>query len=90
MKQRGNNTAYIGETKKRSLLKSFVWRVLGFFVLGTISWIVTHNWGTTSLITITYQMIQIVLYYFHERYWGKVEWGRIKLAEFERGNGEGI
>lgn len=87
-KRRGNYF-YNGETRRRSWAKAIVWRIIAFFVLGIITWLVTHNWGKTSLITITYQAIQVVLYYFHERCWDNVEWGRIK-AKGQVDYGEGI
>ncbi len=89
MKNKRTNCTYIGETRRRSWVKAIVWRLIAFFILGAVSWLVTHNWGQTSLITITYQAIQIVLYYFHERYWDNVEWGRIKFKE-QVDRGEGI
>jgi uncharacterized membrane protein len=43
----------------------------------------------TSWITITFHSIRLVLYYFHERGWENVEWGRIKVQERVE-HGEGI
>ncbi len=88
MKNNNGKCAYIGEQKRRSWLKSLVWRVIGIFVLGGISWAITRNWEQTSVITITFHTIRLVLYYVHERYWDNVEWGRIKYVEqMERGEG---
>ena len=89
MKNNGGKCAYIGETKKRSWLKSIVWRIIGIFVLGGITWLVTHDWEQTSVITVTFHTIRLVLYYFHERVWDNMEWGRIKFRE-EVDRGEGI
>ena len=90
MKSERRNCAYIGETKRRSWLKSLVWRLVGIVILGGLSWLVTHDWEQTSLITIIFHSIRLVLYYVHERLWDGVEWGRMKVSEVERGGGEGI
>jgi len=84
-----NNCSYIGETKRRSWLKSITWRIIGIFILGAITWFFTHNWEKASLITISFHSIRLVLYYFHERYWDNVEWGRITVKE-QMDRGEGI
>ena len=66
----------IVESHARSWLKSIVWRIMGVFILGLLAWMVTKDWGTTTLITITFHLIRLVLYYFHERAWERVRWGR--------------
>ena len=66
------------ETRTRSWVKSIVWRLLGIFILGFISWLVTHSWKEMTLITIIFHTIRLILYYFHERLWEAISWGRIK------------
>lgn len=90
MKTKRKNCAYIGETKRRSWLKSIIWRIVGIFILGGLSWMVTRNWEQTSVITIAFHSVRLVLYYFHERLWDDIDWGRIKVTGVERGGGEGI
>ncbi|OGO43433.1 MAG: hypothetical protein A2137_04940 [Chloroflexi bacterium RBG_16_58_8] len=89
MKNKSPNCAYIGETKARSWLKSIIWRLIGIFILGGITWMVTHSWEKTSLITVIFHSIRLVLYYLHERWWGNIDWGRIKAAD-QLDKGEGI
>jgi len=71
------------DTKKRSWLKAITWRLIGIFLLGTISYLITGNWKEMSAITLLFHGIQTVLYYYHERMWERVSWGRVKhpLAE---------
>ncbi len=66
------------ETHTRAWAKSVVWRVIGVFMLGGISWFVTHSWGKVTLITLIFHGVRFVLYYFHERVWDRVEWGKIR------------
>ena len=65
------------ETHSRAWIKSIVWRILGIFILGSISWIITHSWKEMSLITIVFHSIRVILYYFHERVWERIKWGRV-------------
>lgn len=66
------------ETHKRAWVKSIVWRVLGIVILGVISWAATRSWKEMTLITTVFHVIRVILYYFHERVWEKISWGRIK------------
>jgi len=64
------------DSKLRSLVKSVTWRVTGILILGAIAWWFTGSWAETTGITITFHSIRVVLYYFHERAWERVSWGR--------------
>ncbi len=66
------------ETRTRAWIKSIVWRILGIAVLGTIAWLVTHSWKEMTIITIIFHGVRVILYYFHERVWERISWGRIK------------
>lgn len=66
------------ETHTRAWAKSLTWRIAGILILGLISWLVTHSWKEVTLITIVFHSIRFVFYYFHERIWDRVSWGRIK------------
>lgn len=65
----------------RSWVKALVWLIIGIFVLGGLSWMFTHNWAKTSLITITFHGIRTVAYYYHERLWEKINWGRKRVVQ---------
>ena len=69
------------ETHWRSIVKAVVWRILGVIILGGLSWGLTKSWEDTSIITISFNSIRLVLYYFHERAWDRVSWGRKKVKE---------
>jgi len=66
------------ETRSRAWVKSLVWRILGIFILGVISWVITRDLKEMTIITALFHGIRLILYYFHERIWDKVNWGRIK------------
>ncbi|MCO5269829.1 MAG: DUF2061 domain-containing protein [Brumimicrobium sp.] len=60
----------------RSFVKALSWRVLGTLDTIIISWIISGNFtiafsiGSFELITKTF------LYYFHERLWNNIKWGK--------------
>ncbi|MFQ6063950.1 MAG: DUF2061 domain-containing protein [Candidatus Bathyarchaeia archaeon] len=64
------------DTRLRSLVKSATWRIVGILVLGAITWIVTDSWIQTTYITVAFNAVQILLYYFHERLWERTNWGK--------------
>jgi len=68
------------ETHWRSIVKAVVWRILGVIILGGLSWVLTKKWEDTAIITISFNSIRLVLYYFHERAWNRISWG-IKKAK---------
>jgi uncharacterized membrane protein len=74
--KKGRNMAL--ETHARAWIKSIVWRLLGIFILGTVSWIITKSWKEMSIITLLFHSIRVILYYFHERVWERISWGRVK------------
>jgi len=66
------------ESHARAWVKSVIWRILGIAILGIISWFATHSWKEMAMITLFFHGIRVILYYFHERVWEKISWGRIK------------
>jgi len=68
----------IVDTKKRSAVKSITWRVIGIVLLGIISYLITGDWKEMTIITVVFHSIRLVLYYYHERAWERISWGKIK------------
>lgn len=66
------------DTKARSWVKSIVWRVIGIVLLGLISYLITGDLKEMSIITVLFHGIRVILYYFHERWWERISWGRVK------------
>jgi len=61
------------ELKKRSALKSFIWRIVGVILLGIITYGYTGNWITTGLVTVIHHTVFLLVYYLHERMWLKIQ-----------------
>jgi len=66
------------DTRKRSWVKSIVWRVIGIVLLGAIAYLVTGEWEQMAIITVLFHGIRLVMYYFHERAWEHVSWGKVE------------
>jgi uncharacterized membrane protein len=66
------------DTPKRSWAKSITWRIIGVVILGGISYAVTRDLSAVTLITLVFHGVRLILYYWHERFWQRVTWGKIK------------
>ena len=66
------------DTRKRSWTKSVTWRVVGIVLLGGITYAWTRDLWKTTGITLVFHGIRLVLYYYHERLWERISWGRVK------------
>ena len=63
------------ETRKRSMAKSLVWRFICIIVSIIVSFFLTGKWDVAVAIGSIYNVIIMLLYYFHERTWNRVSWG---------------
>jgi len=60
----------------RSLAKAISWRVTGTLDTFIISWIITGQALLASGIALTEILTKICLFWFHERVWNKINFGR--------------
>lgn len=63
-------------TKSRSALKALTWRVTGTIDTFVISWIITSEASIAGGIAMLEVITKTALYYFHERGWNLISWGR--------------
>lgn len=59
----------------RSLAKAVSWRILGSIDTFVISFLITGEASLGAFIAGTEAFTKIFLYYFHERCWGRINWG---------------
>jgi adenylylsulfate kinase len=64
------------ESHARSLTKTITWRMTGSGSTFLISWLITGNAAIAGTILGIHFVTNTVLYYFHERIWNKVQWGK--------------
>jgi len=63
-------------TKSRSFAKALTWRTTGTIDTFLVSWLITTKPFVAASIASVEVLTKIVLYYFHERVWNKIKWGR--------------
>lgn len=63
-------------SKSRSLVKAFTWRTTGTIDTFLLSWLITGKPSTAGMIAGAEIVTKVALYYFHERAWNKITWGR--------------
>jgi uncharacterized membrane protein len=64
------------ESHPRSFAKAVSWRATGSVDTFLVSWLVTGNPVFAGSIAVTEIATKVVLYYLHERVWGRISWGR--------------
>ena len=71
-----NQSEGIADNVKRSLLKTISWRIIGTLDTILISWAITGALSLAFSIGFVELVTKMVLYFFHERAWNKINWGR--------------
>lgn len=61
---------------KRSLAKTITYRIIIVVMVFIISYFVTHDTNSALLITGWNAVLATIIYYFHERAWSRIRWGR--------------
>jgi uncharacterized membrane protein len=64
------------ENKSRSIGKSISWRILATCDTILISFIITGSFAIAATIGSIEVLTKMFLYYFHERVWNRLEYGR--------------
>ncbi|WP_027125775.1 DUF2061 domain-containing protein [Gelidibacter mesophilus] len=64
------------ENMKRTLLKTISWRVVGTIATVVISYIITGTLALAFSIGGIELVSKMVLYFFHERAWNNIKWGK--------------
>ncbi len=64
------------ESPTRSFVKALSWRAFGTFDTILISWLISGRWDVAFTIGSFELLTKTVLYYFHERLWNVIKWGR--------------
>ena len=64
------------EKIKRSVVKTMSWRIIGTITTTTISYMITGTLALAFSIGFIELISKLVLYFFHERAWNKIKWGK--------------
>lgn len=74
----------IPESKKRHLIKTVSWRVIGTIDTIIISWVISGNPITGLKIGGVEVITKMILYYYHERAWYRINFGLTRIRKSER------
>ena len=74
-------------SKKRHVLKTITWRIVGTMDTMLLGWILTGDAAIGVKIGMLEMVTKMFLYYFHERLWYKSDFG-IKNRIYDGGHGE--
>lgn len=64
------------EKIKRSLAKTISWRIVGTADTVIISWLLTGTLTLALSIGAIELVSKMILYFFHERAWNQIKWGK--------------
>ncbi len=71
------------ERRYRTLLKTISWRATGTLDTFLISYLITGKVGLAASISGVEVFTKMFLYYFHERIWNRVKYGKEKPKQPE-------
>jgi sulfate adenylyltransferase subunit 1 (EFTu-like GTPase family)/uncharacterized membrane protein len=72
----GHTTGGWRETHARSLAKAVSWRATGSLDTFLVAFVVTGSPKLAGSVAITEILTKVLIYYFHERLWALVPWGK--------------
>ena len=65
------------EFHKRSIVKATTWRVLATVSTMAIVYVFTREMALSLGVGVVEVVLKLLLYYFHERVWHQIGWGRL-------------
>ena len=71
------------ESHVRSIVKAITWRAGGTVVTFAVAWILTQEFKLAAQIGALDTVIKIGAFYFHERLWIRVKFGKLRRPEYE-------
>ena len=71
------------EKPQRSIAKAISWRICATLTTIFLIFVFTRELTLALEIGVVEVMLKIIIYYFHERIWNRIEWGEVIVAEKE-------
>jgi len=68
----------MGSTYERSLTKGIIWEGISFVITAIAIWIFFGDILQSLKFSLILTFFKAILFFFHERIWKKVNWGKIK------------
>ncbi|AWX45238.1 Sulfate adenylyltransferase [Flagellimonas maritima] len=80
LKNSSNKNTYAEDKKSekpiRSIAKAISWRIIGTMDTLIISYLLTGKVSLAASIASIDFITKMILYFFHERVWNKINWGK--------------
>jgi uncharacterized membrane protein len=71
------------ETHLRSIAKAVSYRITGTVITFLIAWWITGTIDLAAKVGLIDPVAKIAIFYLHERFWHRVDFGRLKHPEYE-------
>ena len=71
------------ETRSRSVVKALSWRVLAGIITTCVVLTMTGKMKFAAEIGLIDTLTKLFIYFFHERIWNKIAYGRLKNPDYE-------
>jgi len=68
----------MGSTYVRSFVKGFSWEFISFLITLFIVYLIYGDFKTSVVFSFALTLIKSSIFFFHERIWKKIKWGKIK------------
>jgi len=69
------------DTHTRTIVKTISWRVIATIVMFCITFFFTDRFSVSLDVAFTVAVFSTIAYYFHERAWNFVSWGKRTESE---------
>ncbi|HAJ57587.1 MAG TPA: hypothetical protein DCL35_07455 [Candidatus Omnitrophica bacterium] len=71
------------EHPKRSIVKAVTWRLTGYIITVAAVYLYSKNMRESVVAVASADAVKMFLYYYHERVWNKVKFGRLKKEDYQ-------
>jgi uncharacterized membrane protein len=63
------------ETLTRTVIKAFLWQLLGLISMSLVGYLTTGSWLQGGKIALISVGIGVITYFIYERIWNRILWG---------------
>lgn len=68
------------ESPARTMVKGLTWQMTGIVTMTLIAWLITGSVTEGGITALSGAATGFVFYFFHERIWARIGWGRGKAG----------
>jgi len=68
----------------RSFIKGVSWETIGFIITLFAIYLIYGNFLSSLVFTLILTLFKVFLFFFHERLWKKIRWGKYHIIKGKR------